>query len=77
MPYISSIERLAMAEGEAKGREAGLLEGIALDLETKFGTAARKLKAKAKRLRDIAALRRLARVIKSAQSVAEVLEHLP
>lgn len=85
MPYISSIERLALAEGEAKGRakghedglREGLLEGILLDIEAKFGAAGRKLKAKAKRVKEVAELRSLARAVKSAQSVSDIEDRLP
>lgn len=85
MPYLSSIERLALeegraeglAEGEEKGLREGLLEGIVLALEAKFGAAGLKLKAKVKRLKDIAELRRLAHFIKGAQNVAEVRQQLP
>jgi hypothetical protein len=74
--YITSIERLALKEGMAKGRAEGLQEGIALSLEVKFGQRARKLLPKVRALQDLAALRALARVIKTARTLDEIREHL-
>lgn len=39
MPYISSLERLAMEEGEQRGEQRGELKGLAIAVRIKFGSA--------------------------------------
>ncbi len=85
MPYLSSLERRGLeeglAKGLAKGRALGLREGllhaIAVALQTKFGAAGRKLLTRAKKLDDPAALRRLVRVVQTAETLDDVRQHLP
>jgi predicted transposase YdaD len=76
MPYVTSIERLALKEGLEKGREEGLREGlqrgIALALDLKFGPPARKLLPKVRALSDLAALDALMPAIKTAESLDDV-----
>jgi hypothetical protein len=80
MPYVTSVERLAREEGRQEGRQEGLweglLEGIQLDLELRFGRMSKKPLAKPRTL-DLAQLRALARVVKSAESLDAVKSQLP
>ncbi|MCI0639586.1 MAG: hypothetical protein L0Y72_18930 [Gemmataceae bacterium] len=76
MPYITSIERLAMRKGREEGREEGILEGIELDLQTKFGSNGRKLLPKVRALGSVAELRRFARFLKIAKSITQVRSRL-
>jgi predicted transposase YdaD len=96
MPYVTSIERLALArgleqgrekgreEGKEEGKEAGreegkeeglrdgLLEGIGLALEVKFGRAARKILAQARKVEDSGQLRQFARLVMEATTLDEL-----
>ncbi len=77
MPYLSSIERLARKEGLEEGRREGLLEGIALDLNAKFGQRGRRLLPRIRALENLAALRAVSRVLKTATTLDEVRALLP
>jgi flagellar biosynthesis/type III secretory pathway protein FliH len=84
MPYISSIERLALERGLEQGREEGreqgreqgaaigLREGIALALEIKFGSSASELAAAVEKIEDLALLRTLHQTMRSAATVDEL-----
>ncbi len=88
MPYLSSLERMGLEEGfkrgreqgrqegRQEGREEGLREGIALALEAKFGPPGRKLIARVRQITDVAELRRLAKIIKAAETADDVRRHL-
>lgn len=72
MPYLSSIERNALAKGREEGREEGLLEGIELVLDARFGQSGRRLLSKVRALGDVSELRRFARFLKTAKTLADV-----
>jgi len=79
MPYISSLERMALKEGREEGRESGLrdglLEWIAAALD-RFGQPGRKLLAKARRVKDVNELRRLSQFAQAAKTLDEVRRYL-
>jgi hypothetical protein len=81
MPYITSIERLAMKKGRAEGLQEGhvqgLQEGLAVALKAKFGTAGAKLARKVRAVREVEQLRALAKALERAETVDEIRPLLP
>ncbi len=71
MPYVTSIERRARAEG----KQEGLLSGIELGLELKFGAAGLQCMPEVRKLTDVPKLEAILQAIKSATSIDE-LRHL-
>ena len=67
MPYVTSIERLAMAEGEAKGK----VETILLVLETRFGPISEGLASAIRGITDSDRLAELARLAAVTSSLEE------
>jgi hypothetical protein len=76
MPYVTSIERLAKAEGLEEGLRNGLQRGIGLALEAKFGQAGRRLASKLKRIQDLKVLMDVETEIRSGQSLADLRKRL-
>jgi hypothetical protein len=68
MTYITSIEEL----GIEKGRAAGLLDGIALALDLKFGDAAAPVTAEVRQLTDLALLEAILAQIKTAATLDDI-----
>jgi hypothetical protein len=72
MPYVTSIERLAKAEGREEGLREGLQESIVWALDTRFGNAGRRLASKVKRIKDKGVLGVVLKAVWTCQSLAEV-----
>jgi hypothetical protein len=68
MTYITSIEEL----GIEKGRAAGLLDGIAVALDLKFGDAATPVIAEMRQLTDLALLETILAQLKTAATLDDV-----
>jgi hypothetical protein len=67
---------MGRVEGIEKGERTGLLEGIAVVLEMKFGDAGSRLFKKARAVRDVEKLRDFVTFLKTAKSTAEVRKYL-
>jgi len=74
--YLSSIERFAFTEGHEKGLGKGLLEGVSLLLDAKFGTAGSRLLRKVRNLKSPSELRAFAAFLKNADTIDEVRDYL-
>ncbi|MBI1830647.1 MAG: hypothetical protein HYR84_04265 [Planctomycetes bacterium] len=72
LPFIPSFERAAMKRGLTEG----LLEGIALLMDMRFGARGRKLMPAIRTIADPDRLRKLARFLKKAETLDEVREYL-
>ncbi len=85
MPYITSFERLAREEGEAKGRAAGqaeglregLLEAIELGLKLRFGAEGLQCSPAIQQLTDIDTLRRIKQAIETAVNADAIRQLVP
>jgi hypothetical protein len=64
MPYVTSVERI--------GIRKGLLEGIAVALDAKFGKADKQLIEELRAVTDVSQLRKVIRVLKKAKSQDEL-----
>jgi hypothetical protein len=76
MPYVTSIERLALEKGRQQGQREELLEGITKALETRFGAAGKRLVPKVRALTALDKLRALRRVAWTAETLDEVKAQL-
>jgi hypothetical protein len=72
MSYITSIEELGIEKGRAEGRAAGLLDGIVLALDLKFGDAAAPVIAEVRQLTDLGLLEAILAQIKPAATLDDV-----
>lgn len=68
MPYITSVERI----GIQKGRAEGLLAGITLALELKFGTDGLQILPEIQSITDLAVIEAVHAAIKQAQTLDDV-----
>jgi hypothetical protein len=76
MPYITSVERLAMKKGRQEGIQEGLreglMEGIAVALDTKFGAVDKELLGAIGALKSVGQMRKVARALKKAKSADDI-----
>jgi len=73
MPYLTSIERTALA----KGRREGLLRGIEVALEIRFGSAGRQLLPLVQAERRLEVLEAVQEALRTAKSLDEIRKLLP
>ena len=71
MPYVTSIERMAIKKGREEGREEGLLRAIAAILKKNFGAQGQKLLPKFRAGKDVARLEELLEALLAAQTLDE------
>ncbi|MCY2993534.1 MAG: hypothetical protein NTY19_37495 [Planctomycetota bacterium] len=72
MPYITSVERLALEKGHQEGELLGLREGIELALELKFGADGLALMPLVRQVEKIELLRTLRQTLRTAESMDQV-----
>jgi hypothetical protein len=76
MPYVTSIERLARAEGklegELEGKSEALLTGIEVGLELKFGATGLECLPEIRKIEDVQTLQTILQAIKTATSIEEL-----
>lgn len=68
MPYATSIERMA----EQRGIKLGLLEGIKMDLELKFGNEGLQLLPEISQIEDLEVLRAVYAALKRVNTLSEL-----
>ena len=71
MPYITSVERMAMQQGREQMRQV-LLESLALGLELKFGDEGLEIVPEVSQIEDVEQLRAIQSRIRTAQTLAEL-----
>jgi hypothetical protein len=78
MPYVTTIEHLAIQRGRAEGREeglrGGLIEGIALAQRIKFGPADQAIVPGIGSMPDLETIRAVATRIETAQALDDIRE---
>ena len=72
MPYITSIERMAIEEGMAKGMEKGMEKAIELGLIAKFGEGGRVIMDEVLRKANVELYQLLAQRIPTAESLDDI-----
>ena len=73
MPYITSIERLALDQGRAEGR----LDGIELGLKLRFGQPGLDLMPHVREIKDLSTLDTFFRAIETAPDLDALRNLLP
>jgi len=85
MPYVTSVERLALQRGHQeglrdglqKGLRDGLLRGLELGLELRFGAPGKRLMGQIRQLEDVAKLETLHEALRTVASLDELQQLLP
>lgn len=72
MPYITSVERIGIQKGRVQGMREGLLAGIELGLNLKFGTEGLELLAEISSLEDVEQLRAILTGLKTLNTLSEL-----
>ena len=76
MPYVTSIERLALQEGHHKGRQEGLRESIIETLQLRFEGATPELLATLEQIQELQVLRDIHKLAVTATSLTAFTERL-
>jgi hypothetical protein len=76
MPYVTSVERMALQRGREEGLREGLLKGLALGLELKFGAGGKRLMTRIRRIDNVDKLEALQQALKTAASLNELRQAL-
>jgi hypothetical protein len=77
MPYVTHIERRALEKGREEGFRNGLVKGMELTLEVKFGVRGKRLMTRVRAINDVATLETLHQALKTAKDLAEFRKLLP
>ncbi|MBK9050423.1 MAG: hypothetical protein IPL78_05725 [Chloroflexi bacterium] len=76
MPYVTSIERLALQKGHQKGRQEGLRESIIETLQLRFEGATPELIATLEQIQELQVLRDIHKLAVTATSLTAFTERL-
>lgn len=72
MPYVTSVERIGFKRGEAHGIRRGLLDGIDLGLQLKFGAPGLRLLPEIRKIEDTDVLHALLEGLKTVDTLDEL-----
>ena len=72
MPFVAGLERIVREEGQREGERVGLLEGLELSLELKFGEAGRSFFSELEAVEDASKLRDVTRALRKADGIVDL-----
>lgn len=72
MPYITSIERMRIEKVREEGIKEGMLQGISLTLEIKFGSEALNLMPEISQIQDVEQLRAIMASLKTVTTLEQL-----
>ncbi len=72
MPYITSIERMGIEKGREEGIKEGMLQGISLTLEIKFGSEGLNLMPEISQIQDVEQLRAIMASLKTVTTLEQL-----